>query len=621
MKKYRAYSLIELSIVLFIMAILLTSGGLLFSNISRNQNIKEAQIVTLERTDKIYKAISNYLAENHRLPCPAKLTTASNDKNYGSESRNGEDCDMTNLTGLQGSSKPENTNNLGIDKNMNLIYGMVPIDVLNLNKQDAEDGYGRKFGYAIIKEFGTKTGTNLGFESYSSSQRLGERKAGVTDFEYIKIMDNSTGTEAVITNKAIMLLISHGENGAGAYNPDTGSPISTNNFTSNESDNFFIPTSYDRKFFIDSNETDSSTSQIGVFDDLVIFKTKEQLVRDAGLEFIECSADEGFIYQAYDNECFNTDGTISPKSYGETANITATISALDCGCQTNEAILQRTCGKYGKWSDIFCNENYKLYNLDEVRADSTSGLKLHDDGGNGILVQDGGNVQISATNSSHVIANINNISSTINSGLASLFWNSGGVSMHHYVGNGNAIISTNTNHNLSLMADRLASNSSKIIIKSANGGVNIHGDLRVFYGSATINGNATVSGSLSKGSGSFDIEHPDPKKKDTHRLRHYFVETPSAGGNIYKYQIECKEGENYIDLPDYFEFLNKDSLVWVTPFKHFGRAWGEVKNDKKIKIVAEQKGVYNILVFADRKDEAAMKDFNKYGIEYEIKNK
>ena len=136
-----------------------------------------------------------------------------------------------------------------------------------------------------------------------------------------------------------------------------------------------------------------------------------------------------------------------------------------------------------------------------------------------------------------------------------------------------------------------------------------------------VNGNATVSGSLSKGSGSFDIPHPDPNKKDTHRLRHYFVETPSAGGNIYKYQIECKEGNNYIDLPDYFQFLNKDSLVWVNPFKHFGRGWGEViKDGKKAKIVVEKKGIYNILIFADRKDSVAMENFNKYGIEYKLNN-
>ena len=135
-----------------------------------------------------------------------------------------------------------------------------------------------------------------------------------------------------------------------------------------------------------------------------------------------------------------------------------------------------------------------------------------------------------------------------------------------------------------------------------------------------VYGNLTVTGSVSKGSGSFDIPHPDPKKTETHRLRHYFVETPSAGGNIYKYQIKCKKGKNYIDLPDYYNYLNKDSLVWVNPVKHFGRAWGEVKkNGKKVKIVTDKKGTYNILIFGDRKDETAMKDFNEYGIEYKNK--
>jgi hypothetical protein len=138
-----------------------------------------------------------------------------------------------------------------------------------------------------------------------------------------------------------------------------------------------------------------------------------------------------------------------------------------------------------------------------------------------------------------------------------------------------------------------------------------------------IYGSLNVTGAMSKGSGSFDIAHPDPAKTDTHRLRHYFVETPSAGGNIYKYQIDCNEGDNYIDLPDYFEHLNKDSLVWANPFKHFGRAWGEViDGGKRAKIVCEQSGTYNILIFGDRKDEIALKEFDEYGVEYKVdKNK
>jgi hypothetical protein len=132
-----------------------------------------------------------------------------------------------------------------------------------------------------------------------------------------------------------------------------------------------------------------------------------------------------------------------------------------------------------------------------------------------------------------------------------------------------------------------------------------------------IYGSLNVTGAMSKGSGSFDIAHPDPAKTDTHRLRHYFVETPSAGGNIYKYQLKCSEGDNYIDLPDYFEHLNKDSLVWANPFKHFGRAWGEViEGGKRAKIVVDQSGIYNILIFGDRKDAIAMQEFEKFGVEY-----
>ena len=128
----------------------------------------------------------------------------------------------------------------------------------------------------------------------------------------------------------------------------------------------------------------------------------------------------------------------------------------------------------------------------------------------------------------------------------------------------------------------------------------------------------SIAGALSKGSGSFDISHPDPEKikeNENYRLRHYFVETPSAGGNIYKYQLELNDGFNAFTLPDYFKHLNKDCLVWVNAFKHFGRAWGEVK-DGQCQVTTYQKGLYNILIFGDRCDEVAIKDFGKYGVEY-----
>jgi hypothetical protein len=204
-------------------------------------------------------------------------------------------------------------------------------------------------------------------------------------------------------------------------------------------------------------------------------------------------------------------------------------------------------------------------------------------------------MEMAVTSGAGAGINLKNTASGTSYAVLNLNGNNGGVVGQYYAGGGSAVLRTFTNHGLIFGTN--ATERARIT-NGGNFGIGTSSPSQKLH----VNGNAIVSGSLSK-----------------HRLRHYFVETPSAGGNIYKYQIECNEGENYIDLPDYFQFLNKDSLVWVNPFKHFGRAWGEVKDDKKIKIVAEQKGVYNILVFGDRKDEAAMKDFNKYGIEYKIK--
>lgn len=131
-------------------------------------------------------------------------------------------------------------------------------------------------------------------------------------------------------------------------------------------------------------------------------------------------------------------------------------------------------------------------------------------------------------------------------------------------------------------------------------------------------GDLTITGAISKGSGSFDIPHLVPKKnKAGMRLRHYFVETPSAGGCLYKYQLDLLEGENTFKLPDYFKYLNTNVLIWVNPYKHFGIGYGEyIENQDSCILTVNAKGKYNVLIFGDRKDSIAMKDFNKHGIEY-----
>jgi len=74
--------------------------------------------------------------------------------------------------------------------------------------------------------------------------------------------------------------------------------------------------------------------------------------------------------------------------------------------------------------------------------------------------------------------------------------------------------------------------------------------------SITVSGNVVVTGTISKGSGSFVIDHPlDPENK---LLYHSFVESPDVK-NIYDGVITLDvNGEATVVLPSYFEALNTD---------------------------------------------------------------
>ncbi len=77
-----------------------------------------------------------------------------------------------------------------------------------------------------------------------------------------------------------------------------------------------------------------------------------------------------------------------------------------------------------------------------------------------------------------------------------------------------------------------------------------------------FNGDVTVTGNLSKGGGSFQIDHPlDPQNK---YLFHSFVESPDMM-NIYNGNVKTDaRGFATITLPDWFEALNRDFRYQLT---------------------------------------------------------
>ena len=89
-----------------------------------------------------------------------------------------------------------------------------------------------------------------------------------------------------------------------------------------------------------------------------------------------------------------------------------------------------------------------------------------------------------------------------------------------------------------------------------------YGAVNISNGSAGAPGNLSVAGTVSKGGGSFKIDHPlDPENK---YLYHSFVESPDMM-NVYNGVVELgSDGSAVVKLPAYFQALNRDFRYQLT---------------------------------------------------------
>jgi hypothetical protein len=97
---------------------------------------------------------------------------------------------------------------------------------------------------------------------------------------------------------------------------------------------------------------------------------------------------------------------------------------------------------------------------------------------------------------------------------------------------------------------------------ASNFGFAVAGNGGISAGPSNFTGNVNVSGNLSKGGGSFKIDHPlDPANK---YLYHSFVESPDMK-NIYDGVVKLNaKGEAWVTMPDWFEALNMEFRYQLT---------------------------------------------------------
>jgi hypothetical protein len=144
------------------------------------------------------------------------------------------------------------------------------------------------------------------------------------------------------------------------------------------------------------------------------------------------------------------------------------------------------------------------------------------------------------------------------------------LSLHYNAGGGSGvIISTDTALGQALEVDCTNANRvdcEGIVATGAHiGGSFVANDFGVISSAATagrFNGDVDITGTLTKGAGAFKIDDPiDPANKF---LTHSFVESPDMM-NIYNgTAVLDSDGEAWINLPNWFEALNRDFRYQLT---------------------------------------------------------
>lgn len=261
-RKKSAFSLVEVSIILAILAVIIASSISISNNSSKQAKI----LVTEERLRIIETALESFIHTYKRLPCPTSLANIPTNAAYGVEAINaaGTACTDTGATlgTSSGAATVANT----------LRFGGVPVRTLGLSIELMSDGFRNKFSYVIPAATTTpaaffKTvaaaptngfqGSNFGTDTTTTNNVINIRRTSST----------------VIKGNTVYLVMSHGPNGYGAVNTNATIQNSTSGASTDETSNYFTST-YDNIFIADSYNAG--------FDDILMYNDRASIITKTG---------------------------------------------------------------------------------------------------------------------------------------------------------------------------------------------------------------------------------------------------------------------------------------------------------------------------------------------------
>lgn len=232
MARKAGFTILELSVVLTVIALI--AGSALAVGASRIQaaKIEDTQV----KMSAILETLDNFVKNYGYLPCPANPTALTTDNDFGDGRVTNGACSASNIL-----------------SSGTTMIGVVPTVTLGLAPSVGLDGWNRRITYVIDE----RLAATLGWNTINPDNTIG----------WITILSAKAPQLTTVTDKAVMLLISHGQNGHGAWRAKGGSPLNKNLNDAEENENINIgavDSTFVQKFLTED------------FDDVVYYRLKWQ---------------------------------------------------------------------------------------------------------------------------------------------------------------------------------------------------------------------------------------------------------------------------------------------------------------------------------------------------------
>ncbi|MDX2144080.1 MAG: prepilin-type N-terminal cleavage/methylation domain-containing protein [Rhodospirillaceae bacterium] len=239
----RGFTLIEIAIVLVVIGLVVSGGLLAVSPVVQSAKISE----TKQKMARVETALLAYVISNSCLPCPAVGATASGAANAGQSQNNTPGFYTT-----------------GCAAGCQLLQGVVPWNTLGIAEEEASDGWGRRFSYAL----------GAGVTATSSMTRTTTLPTVTTSLT----IQDPAGANLITTNVAYAI-ISHGVDGSFGFAVNTGAVLA---------DRYAQGALGVGQDVNGENTRTVATGQVNnsngtaYFDDLVTFRTAAQITLSCG---------------------------------------------------------------------------------------------------------------------------------------------------------------------------------------------------------------------------------------------------------------------------------------------------------------------------------------------------